>query len=935
MSASVHNTHHLHVGHLNTYFLQNKIPDLCVLLNQPTPFHVFGVTESRLNANIDNNAISIAGFSIIRRDPAFPGHTGIAVYVHSSITDITRRRHDIESEHVESVWVEVKANKSAPLLVGYIYRNPSSSFQWFDEFTAMMDKARNCSSDILLLGDFNINMFSKNPAWECTTSMFGLKQLITTATRVTSTSATLIDHIYTTNKARVVGTHVPQIGISDHFPVCCSWALKADHSIKKHQHTTIRFRSLKHFNKDSFLFDLSKVSFSTVYIHTDPDKALAEWHRLFLSVLDRHAPFREKRVKNAQLPEWLNKDIREAMSLRNELRRNKDFEAYRKQRNRVKYLVREAQKLHFQRLMDGKKDIASVWRAMNAFTRSKQTSQCIPLSANTLNEHFLSAANNLLQSTVSGNPSVSDTLVQFCNKNLNPHDSFSIPYLTVFDVGKSISSLKNKRTSGHDGISSTVLKLALPYIVDSLTYVYNLCISQGKFPCSLKKAKVVPLPKTKDLTDPNKFRPISLLSTLSKPIEKHVHSHMQKYLDKHELIHPLQSGFRPRHSCHTALTHLIDRWLTAINNRKMTGTVYLDLTKAFDLVNHDLLLQKLSVYQFSENAISFFRSYLHRRTQYVHVNGKNSSEGIVQHGVPQGSILGPLLFSIFINDLPLHISNNNVTCSLFADDGTLDFSASDVSDINQTLQVSLHEVSEWCATNHMLPNPTKTKCMLVTTRQKHQLNPSPLSLSFASQPVHQVRQQRVLGITIDDQLCWQMHIEQVCKTLSKNLFLLSRLRHFTDVPTRKLFYYAHIQPHVHYASSVWDGASENSLKRIDSLHRRAIKLIAEKSNSSTDDKFKALDILPLRKQFSLNKLVFMHKITHSKTPAYLSHLFQRSCRPYETLRNDLSVPKPRLDIFKSSLSYSGAKVWNELPSNLKSISSMKTFKAQALKLLIS
>ena len=369
----------------------------------------------------------------------------------------------------------------------------------------------------------------------------------------------------------------------------------------------------------------------------------------------------------------------------------------------------------------------------------------------------------------------------------------------------------------------------------------------------------------------------------------------------------------------------------------MTGAVFLDLTKAFDLVNQTLLIQKLSAYRLNTDATSFFTSYLKERTQYVYLNGKNSFEGVIERGVPQGSILGPLLFSVFINDLPLHISKANVTCSLFADDGTLDASATDVNSINDALQTSLNEVSDWCAANHMIPNPIKTKCMLITTRQKHQLNPSPLSLHLSSQPVEQVRHKRVLGITIDDHLCWQVHIDNVCKTVAKSLFLLSQLKYFTDEHTRKLFYSAHIQPHIDYASSVWDGASDNNLKKLNSLHRRAAKLIADQSmcSISTDAKLRNLNILPLRKQLLFNKLVFMYKVTRSKTPPYVTDLFCYSHKPFETLRNDLIVPKPRIDLFKTSFSYSGAKQWNELPDDIKSAPSLSSFKARLLKVFNS
>ena len=196
----------------------------------------------------------------------------------------------------------------------------------------------------------------------------------------------------------------------------------------------------------------------------------------------------------------------------------------------------------------------------------------------------------------------------------------------------------------------------------------------------------------------------------------------------------------------------------------MTGAVYLDLSKAFDLVNHELLLDKLALYHVSPSCLELFRSYLGERRQYVFVNGKRSSEGLIKCGVPQGSILGPLFFTIYINDLPLYLSSrSNVRCSLFADDTTLDVSSSSVSVINESLQSSLDAIGKWCEDNCMKLHPSKTESMLIATRQKLQLHPPPLRLFLNSEPINQVTEHRLLGVTVDSQLSWHEHVERVCK----------------------------------------------------------------------------------------------------------------------------------------------------------------------------
>ena len=257
-------------------------------------------------------------------------------------------------------------------------------------------------------------------------------------------------------------------------------------------------------------------------------------------------------------------------------------------------------------------NIRLVWKALNALTKYFSCKQNIPstLTAEVFNDHLLSLAKTLTKTLGGGGGGeeyqCSDELKNLCTKRLKFDDTFIIPEITAYEVGKYVSSVGSKNTSGCDGISNKIIMLSLPDIVQHLTYVYNLCINHSCFPSDLKTAKVVPLPKTKDLNNVNNYRPISVLTSVSKPLEKHMHKHLLKYLDRFNLIHTHQSGFRPQHSCQSALTCLVDRLLSSINDSKLNGAVFLDLKKAFDLIDHQILLKKMKTYQLSGNAIQFF-----------------------------------------------------------------------------------------------------------------------------------------------------------------------------------------------------------------------------------------------------------------------------------------------------------------------------------------
>ena len=308
---------------------------------------------------------------------------------------------------------------------------------------------------------------------------------------------------------------VSDICISDHCPVVCTWSCKTARKLAKGL-TTIQYRSFKHFNQGDILQDLNSAPFPAVVSVSDPTKALSAWYEAFLPVIEKHPPLRRKRVKHPTLPQWLSTDIIKAMKTRNKFKQEKKFEDYKKQRNKVTNQVRAAKRAYFEKLINHNKDTSSLWHAMNEIThkfRNKAASCEIKCSPNSLNENVLSFSESVLKSTDNSSCKdyeISPFLKKFCQDRIGSTDSFIVPLIAVHEVGMHIVNLKSKKSMGPENIDSFLLKLALPYVVESLTHVYNLCTEQNSFPPALKAANVIPLPKTKDPSDPNNFKPISL-----------------------------------------------------------------------------------------------------------------------------------------------------------------------------------------------------------------------------------------------------------------------------------------------------------------------------------------------------------------------------------------------------------------------------------------
>ena len=306
--------------------------------------------------------------------------------------------------------------------------------------------------------------------------------------------------------------------------------------------------------------------FCNVYNYNCPDLAISEWLRIFYTIYDKHIPKISKRVKTTYKPSWFNNNIESAINKRDWLKRYGTSEDFCRQRNYVKLLVRRSKKEFFNKLLSGKPNSKSIWTAINQIIRKKRTCNTAghcQISADDFNNHFISS----VALNTDADYTISEELKNFCNSAHRGRTELIIPLLTVHEVYVSLRSLKPSSTTSFDDISNNVLKISAPIISEVLTYVYNLCIAKHYYPTHFKHAKVIPLHKKGNIQDANNYRPISILSSLSKPLEIHINKCISNYLEKLKLFHSNQSGFRKFHSCHTALIKMNENWLKNINKK--------------------------------------------------------------------------------------------------------------------------------------------------------------------------------------------------------------------------------------------------------------------------------------------------------------------------------------------------------------------------------
>lgn len=419
------------------------------------------------------------------------------------------------------------------------------------------------------------------------------------------------------------------------------------------------------------------------------------------------------------------------------------------------------------------------------------------------------------------------------------------------------------------------------------------------------------------------------MPVISKVFEKIIYEQLYEYLSTNELLSEQQFGFRRFHSTATALLDCSNEWFVNMDRGLYNLVVFLDLKKAFDTVNHDILLAKLELYGIKDPTLKLFKSYLSHRTQFCHVNGKFSDSIPISYGVPQGSVLGPLLFLIYINDLPNCLERT--TARLFADDTNITASGKSIEEAEVALNYDLHNIKEWLLANKLCLNIVKTEYILIGSRYKiNELTEQP-RVFIGDEPVRRVSETKALGVKIDQFLTWDSHIDSISKKISAGISAIRKIREFTDCSTLKLVYSGLIQPHFDYCCEVWNSIGRVQFERLQKLHNRCARTIMNFKNEHGQSRL-ALDqlgwkSLEERRAQILAKLMF--KVINNMAPSKLCSMFQNSKSIHaHNLRgsdSSLFLPRPKTEYGKKCLSYNGARIWNSLPEYVRNSETLNSF----------
>ena len=604
---------------------------------------------------------------------------------------------------------------------------------------------------------------------------------------------------------------------------------------------------------------------------------------------------------------------------------------YKRYKNKLTNILRVCKKEYYNKQIENNKgNSKGLWRVLNKIIRKGSSKPKYP-------DHFINGskclnkmdeiANGFNNFFVNIGPNLAKTIPQPSNMGLgdfiesNPNSMFLSP-VREDEVNEIIKNSKSKSSCDAFDIDMSLLKKVKLGIIKPLTFICNLSFTTGVFPCRMKIARVIPLFKTGVRHLFTNYRPVSLLPQFSKILEKLFITRLNTFIERNNLLSDSQYGFRSGRSTALALIELTEEIAKAIDGKKFAIGVYLDIKKAYDTLNHSALIYKLDKYGMRGLVSNWLESYLANRQQFVSMENQKSKCSNITCGLPQGSVLAPLLFILFINDI-CKVSTM-FKFIIFADDTSIVCSGKDLQKLLQDTTRELGKVAEWFNVNKLSLNVDKTKFMVFANRYIS----GRIQLSIGKANVERVYEIKFLGTMIDCKLKWKSHITHVRNKVSRSVAVLYRARPVLEQTMLRLLYCSLVLPYLSYCTEVWGIAHQNHLEPLIRLQKKAIRLVHKVGYlDHTNPLFLESKSLKLTDICKFKVGIIMYKANNHMLPGNIQSLFVERDRHYHLRGNHTFTKSYARTVMKERcMIHHGVKVWYELPSTLRGCSTVMKFK---------
>lgn len=865
---------------------------------------------------------------------------GVAILVNNKLKSDNLPSQKINSVGIENVVIEI-STKNHRYVISGIYKHPHKDNTEFIDLIIKQSRSISKNTCYILAGDINIDLLKYNDSVQIRNifdklNINRLNQIVNAPTRITKNSQTIIDHIYLKSHNKLeIKTGILLESISDHL--CNFVNVKIHNKLDMNNRPKVQLINKKNMST----FKEKIININNLVLNANSNDSEYLWNLFLNNIKEAYNisfPIVKISRKKFKDKDWITECIKKSAKTKENLykiwTKNKtpfNENKYKTYKAAYVKVIKKAKENYYKNILENDKTNKTLWKEVRKCNGKNNRDNSIDKIktnnivysdnkdiANALNLHFSTIGEKMgVAHQING-----DSFHKFLPDRTN--QSINLIKTTNVQIQKIIEKLHNKTSAGEDNISQKLVKSVKHIIIPTLVKLINASIIEKKYPDCLKTAKVIPIFKAGSTSDSNNYRPISLLSTFNKIFEKKIQADLVKFIEKNDILYEKQYGFRKYHSTIDALISTHDYIIEQKRKKTKIIGIFIDLKKAFDSIDNSILLQKLENYGISGPYNMLLKSYLTNRKIYTNINDVSSNKMEINYGVPQGSVLGPILFNLYINDIKSIAKKYEI--NLFADDTSLFITAKTYRELETKANIALKELNNWLSANRLTLNVQKTHYIDFSTKKD-----SEISLKISDKQIERVKETKYLGIILQENLKWEKQISSIITKLNKQIPLYYALKTIFSVEKLNTVYKALSLSLINYGIELYGRKNTIWLKQLQKTQNRLLKILLSKPRiSSTNSIHKVLKILKVKDLADVRNSLVIHKFIHQKenlNETYKELKSNNDIHSRNTRNRDTTIHiTANFNLYQNKVIEEASLIWNSLNQNIRSINTRTKFK---------